>query len=56
MEAAGFPFQVESLEDGIDDSIHRLHVETDRGPGAGQTDLASDRITDRPEVVHPSAS
>ncbi len=34
-EGAGFPFQVESLEDGVDDPIHRLHVdEADHGPGS----------------------
>ena len=25
-EGAVFPFQVESLEDGVDDSIHGLHI------------------------------
>ena len=34
-EGAGFPFQVESLEDGVDDSVHGLHVdEADHGPGS----------------------
>src|SRR2546428_13956346 len=34
-EGAGFPFQVESLEDGIDDAVHALDIyEADHGPGA----------------------
>src|SRR5271157_294478 len=34
-EGAGFPFQVEALEDGVDDAIHALHVhEADHGPSA----------------------
>jgi len=34
-EGAGFPFQVEFLEDGVDDPIHGLHVdEADHGPGS----------------------
>ena len=34
-EGAGFPFQVESLENGVDDAIHGLHVdEADHGAGA----------------------
>src|SRR6266849_10926793 len=34
-EGAGFPFQIESLEDGVDDTIHTLDVhEADHGPGA----------------------
>ena len=34
-EGAGFPFQVESLEDGVDDAVHGLHVdEADHGPGS----------------------
>ena len=33
-EGASFPFQVESLEDGVDDAVHGLHVdEADHGPG-----------------------
>jgi len=33
-EGAGFPLQIESLEDGVDDSVHGLHVdEADHGPG-----------------------
>jgi hypothetical protein len=32
-EGAGFPFQVEALEDGVDDAVHALHVhEADHGP------------------------
>ena len=32
-EGASFPFQVESLEDGVDDPVHGLHVdEADHGP------------------------
>jgi hypothetical protein len=26
-EGAGFPFQVEALEDGVNDAIHTLHVD-----------------------------
>src|SRR2546425_1042269 len=34
-EGAGFPFQVESLEDGMDDAVHALDIyEADHGPGA----------------------
>src|SRR5271166_5686254 len=34
-EGAVFPFQIESLEDGVDDPIHALHVdEADHGPSA----------------------
>src|SRR5271165_6615154 len=34
-EGAGFPFQVESLEDGVDDAIHALDVhKAHHGPGA----------------------
>ena len=34
-EGAVFPFQVESVEDGVDDSVHGLHVnEADHGAGA----------------------
>src|SRR5208337_1168484 len=34
-EGASFPFQVESLEDGVDDAVHGLHVdEADHGPGS----------------------
>ncbi|MGA9669180.1 MAG: hypothetical protein WBQ94_08230, partial [Terracidiphilus sp.] len=34
-EGACFPFQVESLEDGVDDPIHGLHVdEADHRPGS----------------------
>jgi hypothetical protein len=34
-EGAVFPFQVESLEDGVDDSVHGLHIdEADHGPGS----------------------
>ena len=33
-EGASFPFQIESLEDGVDDSIHGLYVdEADHGAG-----------------------
>ncbi len=32
-EGADFPFQVEALEDGVDNAIHALHVyEADHGP------------------------
>ena len=35
VEGAVFPFQVESLEDGVDDAVHALHVdEADHGPGS----------------------
>src|SRR5437660_3256186 len=35
LEGAVFPFQVESLEDGVDDAVHALHVdEADHGPGS----------------------
>src|SRR5271157_6291125 len=35
LEGAGFQFQVESLEDGVDDSVHALHVdEADHGPSS----------------------
>ena len=35
VECAVFPFQVKSLEDGVNDSIHALHVDkADHGPGA----------------------
>lgn len=34
-EGAGFPFQVESLEDGVDDAVHGLYVdEADHGAGS----------------------
>src|SRR5579875_2174257 len=34
-EGAVFPFQIESLEDGVDDSVHGLHVdEANHGPGS----------------------
>src|SRR5581483_2145157 len=34
-EGAGFPFQIESLKNGVDDSVHALDVdEADHGPGA----------------------
>ena len=34
-EGASFPFQVESLEDGVDDPVHGLHVdEADHGAGS----------------------
>ena len=34
-EGAGFPFQVESLEDGVDDSVHTFNVDkADHGSGA----------------------
>ncbi len=34
-EGAGFLFQVESLEDGVDDAVHGFDVDkTDHGPGA----------------------
>src|SRR5207302_11382013 len=35
LEGAVFPFQVESLEDGVDDAVHAGHVdEPDQGPGS----------------------
>jgi hypothetical protein len=35
LEGAVFPFQVESLEDGVNDSVHALHVhKANHGPGA----------------------
>ena len=35
VEGAVFPFQVESLEDGVDDAVHAFDVdEADHGPGA----------------------
>jgi hypothetical protein len=35
LEAAIFPFQVESLENGVNDSIHALHVhKANHGQGA----------------------
>jgi hypothetical protein len=35
LEGAVFPFQVEPLEDGVNDSIDALHVhEADHGPGS----------------------
>src|SRR6202142_3727317 len=35
LEGAVFPFQVESLEDGIDDTVHAGNVdEADHGPGS----------------------
>src|SRR6266496_3279016 len=35
LEGAVFPFQVESLEDGVDDAVHAVHVdEADHGPGS----------------------
>lgn len=35
LEGAIFPFQVESLENGVNDSIHALHVhKANHGPGA----------------------
>src|SRR5579875_3175815 len=34
-EGAVFPFQIESLEDGVDDAVHGLHVdEANHGPGS----------------------
>ena len=26
-EGAGFPFQVETLEDGVDDAVHALYID-----------------------------
>ncbi len=35
VEGAVFPFQVESLEDGVDDAVHAGHIdEADHGPGS----------------------
>src|ERR1700691_2630639 len=35
VEGAVFPFQVESLEDGVDDAVDAGHIhETDHGPGS----------------------
>src|SRR5579864_734041 len=35
VEGAVFPFQVESLEDGVDDAVDALHVdEADHGPSS----------------------
>jgi hypothetical protein len=35
VEGAVFPFQVESLEDGVDDAVHTGHIhKTDHGPGS----------------------
>ena len=35
VEGAVFPFQVESLEDGVDDSVHACDVDkANHGPGA----------------------
>jgi hypothetical protein len=34
-EGAGFPFQVETLEDGVEDAVHGFNVdEADHGPGS----------------------
>src|SRR5712692_8092324 len=34
-EGAGFPFQIESLEDGVDDAVHALDIhKANHGPGA----------------------
>src|SRR5271157_3646010 len=34
-EGAVFPFQIKSLEDGVDDAVHALHIDkTDHGPSA----------------------
>jgi hypothetical protein len=34
-EGAGFPFQIESLEDGVDDAVDGRHIdEADHGPSA----------------------
>jgi hypothetical protein len=34
VEGVGFPFQVESLEDGVDDAIHALDIDkADHRPG-----------------------
>src|SRR2546428_4813121 len=34
-EGAGFPFQIESLEDGVDDAVQALDIyEAEHGPGA----------------------
>jgi hypothetical protein len=33
-EGADFPFQIESLKDGVDDMVHALDIyEADHGPG-----------------------
>jgi hypothetical protein len=35
VEGAGFPFQVKSLEDGVDDAVHAFDVDkANHGPGA----------------------
>src|SRR5271165_3241278 len=35
VEGAVFPFQVESLEDGVDDAVHALHIDkADHGTGS----------------------
>jgi hypothetical protein len=35
VEGAGFPFQVKSLEDGVDDSVDAFYVDkANHGPGA----------------------
>src|SRR5215469_3147755 len=35
LDGAGFPFQVESLEDGVDDAVHTFHVhKAHHGPSA----------------------
>jgi hypothetical protein len=35
LEGAIFPFQIESLENGVNDSVHALHVhKANHGPGA----------------------
>jgi len=35
VEGAGFPFQIESREDGVDDSVHAFYVdEANHRPGA----------------------
>ena len=45
-EGAGFPFQVESLEDGVDDAVHALDIHKARHwPGAARTSTKQRSIT-----------
>src|SRR5579875_2489527 len=42
-EGAVFPFQIESLEDGVDDAVHGLHID--------ETDHGSSTASDFPEAA-----
>jgi hypothetical protein len=51
-EGASFPFQVESLEDGVDDSVHGLHVD-EANHGRGTTADFDETAFDDVGGAHP---